>query len=70
LPAYTLDTEKYVEASISAHSALERIARGNATFRLYGKYLKQNDSQKLVWEDTTSMVSENVTHCIKSGHIN
>ena len=70
MPAYTLDTEKYVGASISAYSALERIARGNATFRMYGKDLKQNDSQKLVWEDTTSMVSENGTHCIKSGHIN
>jgi hypothetical protein len=70
LPAYTLDTEKYVIASISAHSALERIARGNATFRMYGKYLKQNDSQKLVWEDTTSVVSENGKYCIKLGHIN
>jgi hypothetical protein len=37
---------------------------------MYGKHLKQNDSQRLVWEDTTSMVSENGTHCIKSGHIN
>ncbi|KDR15355.1 CD109 antigen [Zootermopsis nevadensis] len=55
LPAYTLDTEKYVSASISARSAMERIARGNATFRMYGKYLKQNDSQKLIWEDKTSM---------------
>jgi hypothetical protein len=57
LPAYTLDTETYVTASISACSAMERIARGNATFRMYGKYLKQNDSQKLIWEDKTSMVS-------------
>jgi hypothetical protein len=52
-----LDTEKYVNANISAHSAMERIARGNATFRMYGKYLKQNDTQKLIWEDKTFMVS-------------
>jgi hypothetical protein len=64
-----LDTEKYVRASISACSAWERIARGNATFRMYGKYLKQNESRKLVWEDTTSMVSGNATHCITSVHI-
>jgi hypothetical protein len=52
-----LDTENYVSASIYARSAMERIARGNATFRMYGKYLKQNDSQKVIWEEKTSMVS-------------
>ncbi|KAJ4443778.1 hypothetical protein ANN_05556 [Periplaneta americana] len=55
MPAYTLDTEKYVRANISAHSVLERIARGNATLRMYGKYLKQNHTQKLIWEDKVHM---------------
>ncbi|PSN51286.1 hypothetical protein C0J52_05303, partial [Blattella germanica] len=55
LPAYTLDTEQYVAANISARSSLERLARGNATITLYGRYLNRTDSHKFIWEDRISL---------------
>ena len=57
LPAYTLDTDKYIAANISARSAVERIARGNATINVYGRYLNGNESMRMIWEEKVSMVS-------------
>ncbi|XP_066991727.2 CD109 antigen isoform X2 [Anabrus simplex] len=51
LPAYILDTEKEIRASVAAHSEVQRKAIGNATLQMYGRHL-DDSTQLLVWEDT------------------